>query len=319
MGHEPLVSVLIPVFNAGPYLRSAVESVLAQTYQEIEIIVVDDGSTDGCIETIKHLQDARIKIVHQANAGKAAAVNRGLKLAQGEFFLIQDADDLCYPLRVERQLKRLLAEPALAAVFVGNDIVMGKTRFAPRCPARDVQACADMIDRFQIPAHDATGMYRRSMVREIGFDERFRIGQGIDFILRVGECCPMEVMGECLYTYRINYRSTIRQDATHTVDMIRQVLEEACRRRGLTAEAMAHRLPQPSRFQHRNRDTAIIPHCMNSVLQSRQRRRYGEAIRTAWICLLLKPYDPYYYKPAVYALLPLGLIQYYRKRKESIQ
>ena len=130
MHNEPLVTVLIPVFNAGPYLRSAVESVLAQTYQNLEVIVIDDGSTDGCIETIKHLQDARIKIVQQANAGKAAAVNRGLELAQGEFFLIQDADDLCYPLRVERQLKRLLAEPALAAVFVGNDIVMGKTRFA---------------------------------------------------------------------------------------------------------------------------------------------------------------------------------------------
>ena len=78
MKNNPLVSVLIPVYNAGEYLRPALKSIIEQTYSNLEIIVIDDGSTDACIDTITDVKDSRIRIVSQENAGKSAALNYGL-------------------------------------------------------------------------------------------------------------------------------------------------------------------------------------------------------------------------------------------------
>src|SRR5579864_7265455 len=104
----------MPVYNAGDYLRPAVESVLAQTYQNWELILVDDGSTDGCVSRLADIQDTRLRLVSQTNAGKPAAMNRGLGMARGEFYALQDADDVSRPERIERQLACLLAHPQVA-------------------------------------------------------------------------------------------------------------------------------------------------------------------------------------------------------------
>ena len=87
----PLVSVLMPVFNAGEYLRPALESVLKQTYSHLEIIIIDDGSTDGCMDSIKDLTDQRLRLCYQPNAGRTSALNRGLEMLSGEFYATQDA------------------------------------------------------------------------------------------------------------------------------------------------------------------------------------------------------------------------------------
>ena len=80
MDNRPLVTVIIPVFNAGAYLRPAVESIINQTYSNLEIIIIDDGSTDNCINTITDIikQDSRVLLISQKNAGKAAALNRAV-------------------------------------------------------------------------------------------------------------------------------------------------------------------------------------------------------------------------------------------------
>ena len=92
MSSTPLVSVLIPVYNAGRYLVEAVESIVQQSYSNLEIIIINDGSTDGCIATLKNIQDPRIRILHQDNQGKAAALNHAFEQLKGDYFVIQDAD-----------------------------------------------------------------------------------------------------------------------------------------------------------------------------------------------------------------------------------
>ena len=97
----PRVAVIIPVYNARPYLRSAVESVLGQTWQNLEVILVDDGSTDHSLDAVTDIDDRRLVIVRQANAGKPAAMNRALAMVDSDYYAINDADDLSHPQRIE--------------------------------------------------------------------------------------------------------------------------------------------------------------------------------------------------------------------------
>ena len=83
MSEQPLVSVIIPAYNAARYLHTTIRSVLLQTYPELEVIVVDDGSTDGTASLARNFTDPRIQVVQQPNAGVSAARNRGLDLAKG--------------------------------------------------------------------------------------------------------------------------------------------------------------------------------------------------------------------------------------------
>src|SRR3954453_5720186 len=91
---KPLVSVVIASYNAGDDLRAAVRSVLRQTYQNIEVLLVDDGSTDGSVDRlVEQVTDPRVRVLRQENGGRAAALNRALQEIRGEFYATQDADD----------------------------------------------------------------------------------------------------------------------------------------------------------------------------------------------------------------------------------
>ena len=92
---EPLMSVVIPMYNASKFIRKVIEHLVHQTYKNIEIIIVDDGSTDGCSDIIKDYikHDKRIKLITQKNAGVSAASNTGIKAANGEYVCIHDHDD----------------------------------------------------------------------------------------------------------------------------------------------------------------------------------------------------------------------------------
>ena len=108
---HPLVSVIIPVYNGGRFLRAALESVFAQTYRPFEVIVVDDGSTDDSGAIAQSFPDVRY--IHQANQGVAAARNHGLEAAAGEFFAFLDQDDLWKPEKLKLQVEHLLSSPDL--------------------------------------------------------------------------------------------------------------------------------------------------------------------------------------------------------------
>lgn len=104
---SPLVSVLVPCYNAAPWLEETLRSALAQTHPNIEIILVDDGSTDGSADIASGIVSEKIKIIRQANSGQSAALNLALRNARGEFIQYLDADDVLAPDKIERQLALL--------------------------------------------------------------------------------------------------------------------------------------------------------------------------------------------------------------------
>jgi glycosyltransferase involved in cell wall biosynthesis len=109
---QRLISCIVPVFNGEKFLSAALDSIYAQTWRPIEVIVVDDGSTDGTKDVVAQYA-GRLVYVRQQNAGQAAARNRGLAIAQGEFVAFLDADDLWHPEKLARQMACFMARPAL--------------------------------------------------------------------------------------------------------------------------------------------------------------------------------------------------------------
>lgn len=100
----PAVSVVLPLYNCPDYIGEAVESILAQTFQDFELIVIDDGSTDGTPDVVRQYSDPRIRLITQANRGLAATLNRGIELARGRYIARQDQDDRSMPERLAKQV-----------------------------------------------------------------------------------------------------------------------------------------------------------------------------------------------------------------------
>lgn len=112
----PKVSVVVPLYNKGPYVKRALDSIAGQTVRDFEALIVDDGSTDNGPAVVSSFDDARFRLIRQPNAGPGAARNRGIREAAGEFIAFLDADDQWLPVHLEKALAALESEPA-ASIF----------------------------------------------------------------------------------------------------------------------------------------------------------------------------------------------------------
>ncbi len=119
---DPVVSVILPVYNCPRYVGRAVESILAQTYTDFELIVIDDGSEDETLAVVSRYTDPRIRLLTQANRGLAGALNRGIELARGRYIGRQDQDDVAFPERLARQVAFMDAHPDCALVGTWAEI-----------------------------------------------------------------------------------------------------------------------------------------------------------------------------------------------------
>lgn len=137
---QPLVSILIPCYNAARYIGETLESVLAQTWHNIEIIIVDDGSTDGSAAVVGRYAQSRLSLFRQPNAGQTSALNACLAHVKGDFIQYLDADDLIAPDKIELQIRRLMAEPGcIASAEWGRFHERpGGARFEPEAVWRDL-------------------------------------------------------------------------------------------------------------------------------------------------------------------------------------
>ncbi|WP_454618217.1 glycosyltransferase family A protein [Bradyrhizobium cenepequi] len=313
----PLVTVVMCVYNAGEYLRPSLLSIIDQTYKNLDILIVDDGSTDGCFDSIQDLLvDKRIRVIHQANSTKPVAINRALDQVRGEFYAIQDADDISYPTRIERQLRALLNKPHLAAVFCGNELIINGRFMAPAFAPKSEDDCQSEVRDFRMPALDPTGMFRMSLVGHMRFEPSLTVAETYDYILRIGEVYPMTVLGECLYAYRILPNSLTRRAPTWRKRFEIEAYRRACERRGVPFQqecedengSYGHRQSQNSLL-----DNNLAAHFMKSVLDWRRSNRRLSALRTGWQCACLHPADPHYYKALVYALISPSVVSRLRR------
>jgi glycosyltransferase involved in cell wall biosynthesis len=176
----PRVTLLMTMFNAGAYLRPAIESLLAQSFSDFELIIVDDSSADGSVTVVEGVADPRIRLVRNANnRGQTACLNQGLAMARGEFVARQDADDLSHPDRLKIQTQFLDDHPEIA--LLGANAVQIDASGAPLGRTdlpRETSAIrwANLFDNSLL--HSAV-IFRTRVIREQfgGYDESFRCSQ----------------------------------------------------------------------------------------------------------------------------------------------
>ncbi|MFT5049175.1 MAG: glycosyltransferase involved in cell wall biosynthesis [Chlamydiales bacterium] len=312
------VSIVICVYNGGDFLRPAVESALAQTWPNIEVVLIDDGSTDGCLASIESIDDERLRVFSQPNKGKPAALNHARRVMSGDFYAIQDADDLSYPRRIERQMQCFDEHPEVAAVYTGYDLLVDDRPVGPRFRQKPPEECKRDIQAYRMPAHDPTGMYRVALVGDLAYDEDLRVVEGLDYVLRVGEQHPIMVCGETLYSYRSNPDSVTRSDPTFRIEQVKKVLRRACERRGTPIEDGPEYLRKRTdgKFSRSDVDNNVAVHFIESVLDQRRAGDRRGALAAGLFCARLHPFDLEYLKPLIYSLVPLASLRLLRRRAD---
>lgn len=174
------VSVIIPVYNAERFLLEAVESIQRQDYQPMEIIIVDDGSTDSSASLISTLGDD-IRYISQENQGPSAARNQGLSMAHGNVTAFLDADDIWPQGRLHMQLERLQQDPNL-------EVVLGRTQYVGLLSAHRGKIRFEGPDNTAIIMHLGSALIRKSTFEKVGnFDESLPCYEDLDWFLRARE------------------------------------------------------------------------------------------------------------------------------------
>ncbi len=221
-----LVSVIIPVHNGEAFLAAAVASIRSQSFPAIEIIIIDDGSTDGTPGLIGHL-GSDIVTAHQPQRGPAAARNHGLTLAHGEFIAFLDADDLWPTDKLHSQINRLREDPSL-------DVVLGRVQ-PIQSDDMIVPEDQDMVSPV-VTVQVGSAVFRRAIFQRVGiFDETLYFSEDHDWFLRAREQhVRLAVMAQVTLLYR-RHPGNMTRGRNHQGYQLVKVLKASLDRRRVQA------------------------------------------------------------------------------------
>lgn len=190
--NHPRVSVVVPVFNRQDYIGSAIESVLAQSFADFELLVVDDGSTDRTPEIVQSYRDPRIRLIsHPHNLGIPTSRNRGLESARGEYIATLDSDDWAHPQRLQRQVAFLDSHPehALVGSWIGRINSDGRSYRIQTRPLRAEDVQVQLL--FGGAMVNSSTMGRTALLQRFGFRAEFPVRQDFDLFVRLAAQYPL--------------------------------------------------------------------------------------------------------------------------------
>jgi GT2 family glycosyltransferase len=221
----PAVTVVIPAYNRAASIRAAIESVLRQTWTDFELLVVDDGSTDGTLAAAAEVEDPRLRLIASPrNQGAAGARNLGVAEARGAWVAFQDSDDEWLPLKLEKQMARLGAPGAGFVAGYCGMLVLGRPdrsgarpeiRYVPRPDAAPVEG--DILEPLLVGnlVSTQTLVARRDCLLAIGgFDEGLRTLEDWDCALRLAQLGPIACVDEPLVLQRFSANSLTGESVT---------------------------------------------------------------------------------------------------------
>jgi glycosyltransferase involved in cell wall biosynthesis len=201
-----IVSVTIPCYNGEPFLGTAIESVLGQTFQDFEIIVVDDGSHDRSGDVVRKWKDPRIRYYYQTNQGLAATRNRLIDLAEGKYIALLDQDDFWEPRKLEAQLAVFARNHETVLVysdcFVVDENKHVKGRWSQRTRAFRGAVFEPLLQVNFIPI--PTVLVRRDALLEVGKFQPYKVCEEYDVFLKLAEKYHFDYVAEPLASYRVH-------------------------------------------------------------------------------------------------------------------
>ncbi|HET9198118.1 MAG TPA: glycosyltransferase, partial [Solirubrobacterales bacterium] len=279
----PLVSVVVPCYGQAAYLEEAIESVLAQTYAQVEIVVVDDGSPDNAARLAARFP--WVRVVRQPNAGLAAARNTGIRESEGELLVFLDADDRLLPRALEVGIEELRAHPEAAFAFgryrrVAAD---GRRLEDDEQPRPDAPPYATFL-RYNYAGIPATGIFRRSALEDAGnFDETLPGAEDYDLSLRLSRLHAVRPHPEEVVAYRV-HGGGMSQDAGAMLAMTLKALRRQ-RRHARRDPALRGAYREGRRFWRRYYGEPLAAQARAAFAN----REWGRGLRSAGALLRLHP------------------------------
>ena len=222
----PKVSVIIPTYNRAPLLQRAMKSVLAQTYENIELIIVDNASSDNTSEIIKDFKDERIKYLrHSTNKGGSAARNTGIRSAEGEFISLLDDDDELFPEKIERQIRKFnVSSPEVGVIYCGYSFVHGDQivrTVLPRWRGDVHELC---LKRTIMASNTALVKRKFYFTAEL-WDETFPSCQDWDMWIRLSKYCEFDFIPDALTLVYI-HGNQISTNLKNRIFAIQKIIEK---------------------------------------------------------------------------------------------
>jgi glycosyltransferase involved in cell wall biosynthesis len=227
--HLPLVTVVVPVHNGERHLADTLESALAQTYGRLEVIVVDDGSTDGSASVAQRFD--QVRLLTQTNQGVAAARNAGVIRGRGSFIAFMDQDDLWMPDKISAQILALLGDPA-----AGYALTLHR-RFVTPGQVRPAWVQPEWLERDLSGSEPSALLVRRSVFERVGpFNTGFSQASDVDWFFRASELqIKAALVPRALVLRRIHDANNSRLVSKTTADIRRIAIESIRRRRAKDA------------------------------------------------------------------------------------
>lgn len=205
MAQQPLISVVMSVYNGARFLREAMDSMLAQTFANFEFVIINDGSTDGSREIIEGYDDRRIRLYEQENQGIARALNRGIGLARAGLIARMDADDISAPRRLEKEYDFMRSHPEFAVVAAGTALMTEDGRRGPLSFEAGTawrELGDDDIVRKSLVWHGSVMYGKAEFLEAGGYRPETVPAEDLDLWLRLRQKHPLAMLNELLYYQR---------------------------------------------------------------------------------------------------------------------
>jgi glycosyltransferase involved in cell wall biosynthesis len=273
------VSVLLPVHNGGRHLEAAVTSILTQTHDDLELLVIDDGSTDGSGEWLDALTDARVRVLHQPNRGLVATLNRGLAQARHDLVARMDADDVSEPRRLELQVRHLLDHPEVAAVGCCYRVVDEQDRLVQEAHTAADPAYQHRRLYFRNVLPHAGMTFRRDVVRAAGGYREVGPVEDYDLWVRLAAAHAVASLPQPLLRYRASPAGISMRDNDRQRRCLREARDRLHEERPMVPvpagqvlrEGLAHTRTYGATCPSAARDY-VFDHVWLAVLLARRRR-----------------------------------------------
>jgi glycosyltransferase involved in cell wall biosynthesis len=230
----PKVSVVMAVYNGERYLDQAIESILGQSFENFELIIIDDGSTDGTADILEAYDDQRIVLLkNEENCGLTRSLNRGIKVARGDLIARQDADDYSLTERLELQVDFMAHNPSVGLVGCWSQMVDGCDQHVRTMRFLTKPEEVGAVILSAVPFLHGTFMFRRACLPEIsgGYDERIPVAQDCDLLLRISEKWDLANVPEVMYVHRRHEGAITAKRGQEQLEFLRQAQEAAIENR----------------------------------------------------------------------------------------
>ncbi|PHS55456.1 MAG: glycosyl transferase [Alteromonas sp.] len=205
----PLISIVIPVYNAERFIEKAIESICNQSYKNIEIIVIDDGSIDESLQIIKSIRDDRIKIISRENRGLIASLNEGINLSRGSYIARMDADDISSPIRIEQQVKYFEHHIDCGVLFTGLEYIDENGNIIRKKVSDKTREIEPVEFLFGCPLCHPTAMFNMNKLTkdDLIYDPKFDKVEDFELWTRLSKTTGISLLNEVLFQYRIHSES----------------------------------------------------------------------------------------------------------------